>query len=293
MVDLQQYESVRERRTRTLSIRGVDYAINEWGDDGAPLIFYLHGWGDTGSTFQFVVDALQKGWHVVAPDWRGFGRTQYRSECYWFPDYLADLDALLNVYSDAQPVRIVGHSMGANVAALYAGTFPERVAALINIEGFGLQDSDPGQAPEHYRAWIEEGRKAAAFSHYPDFESLIVKIRARSPNITTERALFVATEWAHRDKSGSIQLRADPNHKRRNAILYRRAEAEACWAKISAHSLIVSGEDSSFDRMPGIGDPSVFPAAESCTIAGAGHMIHFEAPAALAREIDRFFSQPL
>ncbi len=288
MIDIQPYEPMHVRRTRALSIRGVDYTINEWGEEGAPLLFYLHGWGDTGSTFQFVVDALQKDWHVIAPDWRGFGRTKYRSESYWFPDYLADLDALLTIYSDAQPVRLVGHSMGANVAALYAGTLPERVAALINIEGFGLQDSDPGQAPEHYRAWIESSRKAPAFSHYPDFESLVVKIRARSPNITTERAHFVAREWARSDDSGDIQLRADPNHKRRNAVLYRRAESEACWKNIDARLLLVSGENSTFAEMPGLGNLPSFPAGESCTIAGAGHMIHFEAPVTLAREIDRF-----
>lgn len=69
-------------------------------------------------TFQFVVDALASRWHVIAPDWRGFGRTHCRAPAYWFPDYLADLDDLLSKYSPTAPVRLVGHSMGGNIVSL-------------------------------------------------------------------------------------------------------------------------------------------------------------------------------
>ena len=120
------FETRHERRQRVLPVRGVDYVINEWGDATAPLIVYLHGWADTGSCFQFVADELASDWFVVAPDWRGFGRTSSRSEAYWFPDYLADLDVILDEYSGGQPARLVGHSMGANVGSLYAGTMPEK-----------------------------------------------------------------------------------------------------------------------------------------------------------------------
>ena len=108
------------RRTARHRIRGVDYCINEWGDENAAQLFLLHGWGDTGSTFQFLVDELSADWMVIAPDWRGFGESHHRAECYWFPDYVADLDALLAIYSPDRAVRLVGHSMGANVAGLYA-----------------------------------------------------------------------------------------------------------------------------------------------------------------------------
>jgi len=61
-------------------IRGVTYHVNLWGDREAPLLVLLHGWGDAGSTFQFVVDALQRHWFAVAPDWRGFGKS--RTSCW-------------------------------------------------------------------------------------------------------------------------------------------------------------------------------------------------------------------
>ena len=131
----------------------------------------LHGWGDAGSTFQFVVDALKNDWFVIAPDWRGFGETQGRAESYWFPDYLADLDALLKIYSPDKATNLLGHSMGGNIAGLYAGIFSDRVANLINVEGFGLADRDPEDAPANYRHWIEKGRKGAAYRSYDSYVS--------------------------------------------------------------------------------------------------------------------------
>ena len=278
------YTPIRERSIREFRVRGVDYAVNEWGEPGSPLLVYLHGWGDTGSTWQFVVDAFASDWHIIAPDWRGFGRSSIECTSYWFPDYLADLNELLNLYSPRESVRLVGHSMGANVACLYAGTMPERIAALVNIEGFGLHDSDPDDAPGRYREWIEA--RDLAFSEYDDYESLATRIRKRSPRMPEAAAAYVAREWARKGADGVVRLRADPLHKQPNPVLYRRAEAEACWKEITAGSLLVTGAESRFAEhfAPG---PEL-PGAERSVIEGAGHMLHFEAPAALAGAIEGF-----
>ena len=183
MSDTGHYEPRCIPNKRVLDIRGVEYCINEWGNKDAVPLIYLHGWADTGSTFQFVVDALQADWRVIAPDWRGFGRTGHVGRSYWFPDYLADLHAIINEYAPGDAVALLGHSMGGNVASLYAGTMPERVSALINVEGFGLKNSDPADAPRRYREWIECGIQNESFSEYPDIESLAKKIASRSPGL--------------------------------------------------------------------------------------------------------------
>ncbi len=118
------YQAKTPIRRQVLPIRGLDHSISEWGDENAPLLIYLHGWADTGSTFQFVVDELTQDWHVVAPDWRGFGRTAHSAGTYWFPDYIADLHELLRHFSQDAAVSLVGHSMGGNIASLYAGVMP-------------------------------------------------------------------------------------------------------------------------------------------------------------------------
>ena len=289
------YEPVRRARFRFRKIRGVDYRICEWGGEEGRPVFYLHGWGDTGTTFQFVVDSLEADVRIVAPDWRGFGRSSHAGPAYWFPDYLADLDALIDEFASDAPVVLVGHSMGANVAGLYAGTMPERVAGFVNVEGFGLSESDPGSTPAHYRRWIERGRSPRPFSTFESFDALAERITHRSPRIAEAKARFVAHEWAAKGDDGIVRLLADPAHKLPNAVLYRRLEAEACWAAVQAPVLLVSGADTEFRAALGHWldpDPArrPFPGAGSEVIEDSGHMVHFEAPERLAILIEAFLA---
>lgn len=293
MVDTEIYQPVVTRTVHECPLRGVRYAINEWGDSEAPLLVYLHGWGDTGSTFQFVADALGSDWRIVAPDWRGFGRTRCDCRSYWFPDYLADLQALLDVYSPHEPVRLIGHSMGANVAALYAGTMPERVRAFVNVEGFGLADSNPADAPARYREWLERLDSGTQFGTYADFAALAARVRSRSPRMSEAAAAFVAREWAVVGVDGVVRLRADPRHKLPNPVLYRRAESAACWRATTAKVLLVTGSRSRLARHFDDVADSMYPDAGHSTIADVGHMLHFEAPQALADAISDFLRPTL
>jgi pimeloyl-ACP methyl ester carboxylesterase len=287
MLNKECYAPNRQRRSSRISIRGIEYNVSEWGRREHPLIVYLHGFGDTGSTFQFVVDELQRDWFVIAPDWRGFGRTDVDARAFWFPDYLADLDHLLQQYSPDNAVRLIGHSMGGNVAGLYAGAMPDRVAALINIEGFGLVDSDPLNAPERYAEWLLRSREIPATTVRDSFSVLAQAIQRRNPRMPAERASYVSREWAVETSDGRVRLRINPAHKLPNPVLYRRAEAEACWREIKAAVLLVGGRRSSF-TMP---DDLPFPQAEIAWIEEAGHMLHFEQPRHLARRIEEFLEK--
>ncbi len=289
------YEARIKGRSVRHPVRGIDYHVTEWGEPDSRLLVFLHGWGDAGSTFQFVVDELKQDWFVIAPDWRGFGESRVEAQNYWFPDYLADLDAILQIYSPNAAVRLVGHSMGANVASLYAGVMPERVAALVNIEGFGLPDSDPADAPGRYRKWIEGGRSRPTYMSYESFEELLPRIMRRSPGLSAERALFIAGKWAETQADGVVRVKADRAHKLPNAVLYRREEAVACWKKVTAPVLVVVGADTGFtsDLKSWLHPDPVsrpFRNSESVSIADAGHMVHFEQPASLAASIEGFLT---
>ena len=277
-------------------IRGVRYHVSEWGERVHPLLVLLHGWGDCGPSFQFLVDELKQDWFVVAPDFRGFGRSLLRCESYWFPDYFADLHALLSIYQPEEPVYLLGHSMGANAAGIYAGVFPERVRAFVNVEGFGLADSDPANAPNNFRRWIAQSSEMPAYREYSEFDELAERIVKRSPGMSMSQARFVARHWAERGDDGRVRLLADPAHKLPNAVQYRRAEAEACWDAVTAPVLLVVGEKTDFKAaMKSWLDPDEsrhpFHGAESVEIPGAGHMVHFEAPAALAKATEAFLSR--
>ena len=85
-------------------IRGLRYHVRTWGDRHRPPLFLLHGWMDVSASFQFLVDCFRDERYVIAPDWRGFGLTDSRgADNFWFPDYLADLDFLLDLYAPGAP----------------------------------------------------------------------------------------------------------------------------------------------------------------------------------------------
>ena len=293
MTASQIYEPQVVPRSVWHEIRDVNYHVLEWGDRDKPLLVLLHGWADCAASFQFFVDELRKDWFVVAPDWRGFGRTHVRCQGYWFPDYIADLDVLLSVYQPDGPVNLLGHSMGANAAGLYAGIFPERVRAFVNVEGFGLADSDPDDAPQNFRRWIEQSRNMPAYSSYGTFSDLADRLVRRSPALSSDKAAYIARHWAETDQDGRVVLRADPAHKLPNAVQYRRSEAAACWDRVAAEVLLVIGEKTDFTAAAQSWidpDESMHPfhGAKSEIIAGAGHMVHFERPAELAAATEAF-----
>ena len=90
------------RMTPCLLSRSLHLQLNHhrhhariWGDDDWPRLFMLHGWMDHSATFQFLAEAFTRRYQIIAPDWRGFGGSDWNSGSYYSPDYLADLDALL------------------------------------------------------------------------------------------------------------------------------------------------------------------------------------------------------
>ncbi|MDZ4126271.1 MAG: alpha/beta fold hydrolase, partial [Hydrogenophaga sp.] len=155
------YQALRASRSEFVPVRNLSYHVRVWGqpsDSVAPLVL-VHGWMDVGASWQFVVDALQTERWIIAPDWRGFGHTKLEGppvDSYWFPDYMADLDALLDHYAGERKVDLVGHSMGGNIAMMYAGVRPQRLEHLVNLEGFGMPETRPAQAPGRYAQWMDE-----------------------------------------------------------------------------------------------------------------------------------------
>lgn len=291
------YIPCRPAHSESLTLRGRRFHIYRWPGTATDITLLLHGFLDSGETFQFVVDYLHPDRSLIAPDLRGFGRSQWNADNYWVADYLADLDALITHCSPARPVNLIGHSMGGNIAGLYAGVRPERVQRLILLEGFGLATTQPLQAPGRYREWLGEVRQERAFSTYLSYEALAKTLLRRHLHLTPERALFVARAWGVQGQDGKISMRADPAHRRINPVLYRREEALACWQAITAATLLVLGEQS--DYMKSLGSEgedakllTSFPHSRLLRIAGCGHMMHHEQPEQLAQAIEEFLSHP-
>jgi pimeloyl-ACP methyl ester carboxylesterase len=287
---------MRPSESLFINIRGLRYHVRAWGPPDAPKLVMLHGWMDVSASFQFVADALRGTWRVLAPDWRGYGLTDRGgADCYWFPDYVADLDRLLDTLSPEAPVRVAGHSMGGNVACLYAGVRPERVGALINLEGFGLAATQSHHAPRRYARWLDELRTPPGLRDYASFDALAERLRAQNPRLTAERAAFLARHWGA-ESAGRVVLRGDPAHKIVNAVQYQLEEAKACWRAVTAPVLWVQGALTATPGMLGLA-PADVAERKACfarligrVLPDCGHMVHHDQPGMLAAEIEAFLA---
>jgi len=292
---------MKSSQSEFVSLRGLNMHIRHWGKPDAPVLFMVHGWMDVAASFQFVVDCLAQDWHVIAPDWRGFGLTEYpKVESYWFPDYVADLDAILQHYSPDQPVNLLGHSMGGNIAMLYAGVRPERVAKLINLEGFGMPMTQAKQAPGRYRKWLEELREVPTLRTYASLEEVAGRLQKTNPRLSDERAAFLAQHWSKQNVQGAWELLADPAHKNSTPILYHVDEVLECWQNIAAPVLWVEANDTDIWRMIGSKEQAraeidrrmqYVPNMRTEIVMEAGHMLHHDQPEVLAKLVERFLSE--
>ena len=287
------YEPRRPARQEMLHIRGLAHRVLRWGPESDDPVLLLHGWADSADSFQFIADEIAPHWPLAAFDWRGFGHSEWLPGGYWFPDYYADLEQLLDQLCPAGAARLVGHSMGGNISMTYAGIRPARVRSLVNLEGFGLPRTEPSQAPARHAKWLDQLREAPEFGDYADAGDLAKRLMRRNPRLTEDRALFIADCWTRPLPGGGVRLRADPAHRLVNPYLYRREEMEACWRRLTASVLMIFGGKSDLSTRLGMeGGEAAFraciPNVRVEVLADAGHMLHHEEPAAVARFIEDF-----
>ena len=295
------YPIRRLGQQRLLPVRQLQYHLTQWGQPRPqqPLLLMVHGYMDVGASFQFVVDAMNDGplgqRCAIAPDWRGFGRTEAPpTDSYWFPDYLGDLDALIDTLSPDAPVDLVGHSMGGNVVMTYAGVRPHRVRRLVNLEGFGLPDLPPSGAPKRMANWLDELKAPASLKPYASLAEVAARLRKNNPRLPADKALWLARHWSAEAADGQFHLLADAAHKRINPVPYRAADAIATWSLITAPTLWVQGQASRVDaHWQGRYSQAEFqarlahvPDVHQVHLADAGHMLHHDQPEALARALE-------
>ncbi len=289
----------------SVSIRGLAYHVRAWGESDAPKLFMLHGWMDVGASFQFLIDALRGRWHVLAPDWRGFGDSEWSADGYWFADYLADLDALLDHFTPDAPARLVGHSLGGNVVMLYAGARPQRVERVVSLEGFGIPAETADVAPDKFAKWLDALKVPPSFRPYRDLAAVADQLQKNNPRLARDKAEFLAAHWAEAHPGGGARLKSDPRHKLPFPAVYRMEEVLAVWKRIAAPVLWVAANESFIPRWlgahpegeggaDGLGEIRArlaqVPRSSLVTIDAAGHMLHLDRPDAVAAAIEPFLT---
>ncbi|MDX3894600.1 alpha/beta hydrolase [Pusillimonas sp.] len=298
------YTPHRASTIEQIQIRNdVSYRLRRWPAQDrtgmrAPPLLLAHGWMDVSASFQRFVDTLSTAREVVAIDWRGFGGSMAPrpSDSYWFYDYYADLDAVIDHISPDAPIDLLGHSMGGNIAMIYAGTCPGRIQRLINVEGFGLARTSPSDAPGRLARWLSELKTPVSIRTFASVQEVAVHLMKRSPHMEEGFALWLAGEWAESKADGRWHVMADAVHKRVNPILYRCDEVLAAWENIQASVLWVEGDkpeqtplsSERYSREEFEVRLDRIKTLKRLRINECGHMVHLEQPGKLARAVESF-----
>lgn len=301
------YQALKPSRSSTLPLRHLDYHVRHWGPEQSdlPTLVLVHGWMDVGASFQFAVDALRArpGWQdrpIVALDWRGFGQSDASgADSYWFADYLADLDFILDELSPGEPIDLLGHSMGGNAVMLYAGLRPQRIRRLVNVEGFGMPSAEPEEAPDRFAKWIDELKQPARLKDYDSLEAVAERLKGNNPRLRADFALWLAQHWSHEEGDRRV-ISADPAHKRPQPVLYRLPEVLGFFRRITAPVLFIEGDQTpyfllfngKYDRNQFLERSKAVPDMRLSTVADAGHMVHHDQPEALATLLADFLQTP-
>lgn len=286
-------------RCEKLSIRGVSYNLRRWGPDGAPPILLVHGTQDSSITFQFLVDAFTREWSVFAPDWRGHGHSDRVPQSYWLHEFVADLDVIVDTLFPDRPIPLVGHSLGGNIASVFAGLRPERLTRLVSLDGFGpLMDRIPADMYSVLRNYLEIPKRTKSQSGYATLSDVGQRLRRANPRLTHDKAMFLAEHSSFLHPDGVYRWLFDPGHQASLPSLHRMEEWASIWSRIHIPVLWIA----SHDQRPNA--PASHPtelAARSRLIqkltfrriSDTGHNLHHDAPGRVAEAIERFLAGEL
>jgi len=301
------YQVLRPSQSSWVPLRACRYHVRQWGTatPGATPLVLAHGWMDVAASWQFMVDAFSEAFvsqrPIIAMDWRGYGLTEAPpTDSYWFPDYLADLDALLDALYPEQTIDLVGHSMGGNVAMMYAGSRPERIRRLVNLEGFGMAATRTEQAPGRMTQWLNEVKVqrdgSQGLKPYADAAGVAARLMKTNHRLGQDKADWLAQHWAQPGNDGQWRILGDAAHKVINPYLFHVEEALAMYRCITAPVLVLEASDDSLglwwkgrytlaefhERLKAVA------VLEKASIQDAGHMLHHDQPHTLSAIIEQF-----
>jgi pimeloyl-ACP methyl ester carboxylesterase len=270
-----------EPSDRTLTANGVTLHYLDWGNEGAPVLLLVHGSRDNARSWDWVARAFSDRYHVVVPDLRGHGDSGWSPDGAYVLLYHV-LDVVELVHSlGADHLRVIGHSLGGNIALRVVALFPELFDKLVVVDGLG-----PG--PKVYAAWDEAGpvtrtrewieRRRAAETRpprlMPTFDDVVVRMKETNPHLSDAQAHHLA-EHGSRRQDGGYSWKFDP----RAGLIAPEdtlAAATRFGEEIQTPTLLywASGSWTSNPELDGRGEH--FPNHRTIVYDDAGHWLHHD-----------------
>lgn len=274
-----------------IDVRGLATCLCAWGSPAAPTILIVHGILDHGAAWEAVALPLAaRGYRVVAPDLRGHGRSAHvpAAASYNFMDLLADLDVIASRF--AAPFTLVGHSMGAAIAAAYTAVRSAQVRSLILIEP-PVPPVDDRRPIDGLRAHLDALSDRAVHTVFPDERAASEAICRADPRIPSDRARTMAMRLTEPCRGG-VRWRWDARLRTRAGIGYSgtgglagKGYLEMIRSIYSPMTLIYGRSSDLLRRSDVEGFVQATNGAHTVWLEG-GHNLHHDAAEALAGIID-------
>ncbi len=287
---------MKDPKSRSLDVRGLKIHYLEWNERTEEPLILIHGFLDHARSWEPFVASLQKKsqkpiW-IVAPDCRGHGDSGWvgAGGYYHFPDYLFDLDSLIDALA-VPSVTLMGHSMGGTISFLYTGTYPQRVEKLILVEGIGPLGSKFSDAPLRMEKWIAEVQvqRQKGNREYSAPEEAAKRLQRKSPRLSSELALHLARCGMKKKDNGKWVWKFDPLHRTTAPQPFYSGQALEFFRRIECPVLIAQGKQSRQTLRPDLEQRLEAIARKTLVqIEDAGHMVHHDNPEALAEVIAEF-----
>jgi pimeloyl-ACP methyl ester carboxylesterase len=255
----------------------------DWGNEGAPPLLLVHGGRDHCRNWDWVAERLRHDWHILAPDLRGHGDSQWVTGAnYGMIDYVYDLAQLIHQKKLA-PLTIVSHSLGGSISLSYTGIHPESVARIVAIEGLGpppamIAARAKLRIHERMVEWIDSMRALAgrAPRKYASIEEAFTRMQAENPNLTPEQARHLTVHGVNQNEDGSFSWKFDNYVRAFSPYSFNADEARELWSRITCPTLLVRGTESWASDPLVDGRAAHFQHATVANIEKAGHWVHHD-----------------
>jgi pimeloyl-ACP methyl ester carboxylesterase len=276
--------------SQRLRLRYVD-----WGNAARPALVLVHGGRDHARSFDALARRLRPSWHVVVPDLRGHGESEWaKGGCYGMAEHVLDLAELVDRLGP-EPVVLVGHSLGGAIVLNCAGLYPERVAKLVAIEGLGASPAMRAEmlaqtAAQRLARFVDAARETASRTprRYATLEDAAARMREAHAFLSEADALHLTRHGARQDEDGRWVWRYDPMILLPNTARPDYEGLESLWARIECPVLLVRGATSWASDPIVDGRAAAFRDARLVNVEGAGHWVHHERFEAFATALEEF-----
>ena len=283
-------------RTRKITSSRLQLNITEWGDPSAPPLVLQHGGRDHGRSWDAVAAVFLDDYHVIVPDLRGHGDSDWSSDgAYDLVDHVQDFASVVRAL-DLPPCPIIAHSLGGNIVSRFAGLYPDRVTKLVNIEGLGPSPELAAERAKRdpidvLRKLIEQRMERSAFvpRRYPDFAAMVARFREANERLSPELAEHLARHAARVNEDGSVTPKHDPAMQEATPDIPTETK-HRLWAAISCPVLLVYGAQSWASNPAADGRAALFRDVRVEIFEDAGHWVHHDRQAdfiALVRDFLR------